>query len=372
MKILSRSFLGKNTSIAYPHGNGFTADGRSVIFCQTTDESGRPPRLLTRDLLTSEIRDLPPIPNESSPVGPNTTICFDVAPAAPRVVAIYRADLWSLDLRPGAAWRHVFAQPEGAKIQDLPGISPDGRRCLVGLDEASSHRVVEVDLDSGIVRTLFAKAWHANHFHYSPHDPSWIGFAHEGPAEQITDRCWAWHPTLAPEGRVIFDQFKASDNPSKPLAVGHERWTFHDVSAYVVAYAVSPSSKRGLYEIFADNRAPRLLWESNTAWHCNVNATGRFAVIDTSAAWDPVPASGRDFEQGVARHRQADRDKLSNLSDIVLFDLHTRDHIQVARSARTKHPFHPHPALSADARWLIYTDATPENRGSWLIELDLA
>ncbi|HEU5078528.1 MAG TPA: hypothetical protein VFT72_04910 [Opitutaceae bacterium] len=372
MKILSRSFLGKSTSIAYPHGNSFTADGESVVVCRTADESGRPPQLLIRNLQTSEIRALPPIPTDAAAVQPNTTICFDVAHAAPRLVATYRADLWTLHLRRGATWRHVFAQPEGVKIQDLPAISPDGRRCLIGLDDASSHGVVEVDLESTQTRTLFVKKWHANHFHYSPHDPSWIGFAHEGPAEQITDRCWVWHPTHAPEGRVVFNQFKVSDDPAKPLAVGHERWTFHDVSAYVVAYAVSPSTKRGLYEMFADGREPRLLRETNTAWHCNVDASGRFAVIDTSAAWDAVPARGPEFENGVARHRQADREKLPNLSDIVLFDLRTGEHLCVARATRTKHPFHPHPALSADARWLVFSDATPGNTGSWLIELDLS
>ncbi|HEY9250974.1 MAG TPA: hypothetical protein VIO38_17655 [Rariglobus sp.] len=365
MKILSRHFLGENTSIAYPHGNGFTHGATHFVFCRS---GAAGPRLLMCNLESSATVELPAIPNASE-VPADAVICFDAALNAPRLAALLGPVAWILDLERGAEWRKVYSQPPDAKVQDLPSLSPDGRRLLLGEDRPGSHSVVEIDVDSLRSRTLFSKNWHANHFHYCPHDPSWIGFAHEGPAEKIIDRCWVWHATKAPEGRVVFDQYRTSDDPSRPLCIGHERWAFHDASAYVIAYAVSPVGKRGLYEMFADARSPRLLWESNTVWHCNMDASGRIAVIDTTAPWDPVPVSGKAYEEGVARHLQADRDRTSNLSDIVVLDLQSRTHLHVAEVVRTRHPYHPHPTLSPDGTWLAYTDAQPGKKGSWLLKL---
>ncbi|RRK00576.1 hypothetical protein Ga0100230_022330 [Opitutaceae bacterium TAV3] len=134
------------------------------------------------------------------------------------------------------------------------------------------------------------------------------------PKKPSIDRCWAWHARHAPEGRCVFDQHAAAEKPALPLNAGHERWSYHDTSAYVIAYAVSPGGKRGLWEIFAapdptQTRPPRLLRESNTAWHCNMDTTGRIAVIDTSAPWDSDPATGAAYDNGVAAHLQADRDR---------------------------------------------------------------
>jgi len=366
MKILRRHFIGNGTSITYPHCNGFLPGGRKMVYQKNL--GGETRRLFVLDLETLESTPLPMIvpPDPSVRAG----ISFDIALRSPRIAVIAHRIAWTLDLdRPEAGWRQVYASPEGAKQQDLPSITPDGCRLLTGETRAGSHAAVEIDLATLETRTLFEHAWYANHFHYCPHDPSWIGYSHEGPAETTLDRCWAWHPRHAPQGRCVFDQFSAAEDRARPLNAGHERWCFHDASAYVVAYAVSPGGRRGLYEIFADGRAPRLLRESNTAWHCNMDASGRIAVVDTSAAWDSSPASPDEHRAGVAAHLKADRERLPNLSDVVLLDLETGEDLPVARVTRTRHPWHPHPALSPDGRWLAYNDADPARQGAWLIEI---
>src|SRR5690606_32265950 len=134
----------------------------------------------------------------------------------------------------------------------------DGRKVLLREKRGHRNHALELDIASGTLRELFVKDWYANHFHYCPHDESWVGFSHEGKTELIPDRCWVWHAEHAPEGRVVFDQ--ASDAPGTRLCVGHERWCFHDVSAYAIAFAVSPAGKRGLYEVFGDGRPAQLRW----------------------------------------------------------------------------------------------------------------
>lgn len=368
LKILRRHFIGDGASVTYPHCNGFLPDGRRMVYRQDTGELTS--QLFVLDLETFKSTPLPAIvpPDPSVRAG----ISFDVALDTPRLAAIAHRIAWVIDLDVDhPEWRQVYASPEGAKQQDLPSISPDGLRFLTGETRADSHAAIEIDLASMTPRTLFEHAWYANHFHYCPHDPSWIGYAHEGPTDQCLDRCWAWHPEHAPQGRCVFDQFATAEDRSKPLNAGHERWCFHDRSAYVIAYAVSPGGKRGLYEIFADGRPPRLLRESNTVWHCNMDASGRIAVVDTSAAWDPTPASPSEHAAGVAAHLTADRERLSNFSDVVLLDLATGKDLHVDRVIRTRHPWHPHPALSADGRWLVYNDADPSRRGAWIVELDV-
>lgn len=363
--IEQRRFLGEGTYAAYPHCNGFVPGGEQLIVARRNailEDS----RLLRVNLNTFAVDTLPTLPSTlDDPV--RADLYFDVALASPRIVVLSLRSAWVLDLDRGKTWRRIHTVPSGVKLQDLPSISPDGSRVMIGETRPDSHAAVEITVSTGRARTLFSQAWYANHFHYCPHDPSWIGFSHEGATESTLDRCWAWHEQLAPQGRCIFDQFAAATDPALPLNAGHERWTFHDASAHVVAYAVSPGGPRGLYEIFADGRPPRLLRETNTAWHCNMDATGRIVVIDTSAAWDPIPATGDEYADGVAAHLKADREKTASLSDIVLLDLATGEDLHIARVRRTRHPWHPHPALSPDAGWLIYNDADPTGDGAWLV-----
>jgi hypothetical protein len=151
--------------------------------------------------------------------------------------------------------------------------------------------------------------------------------------------------------------------------VGHERWGFHDVSAYVPAYAVSPAGRRGLYEIFGDGRPTKLLWENDVLWHCTMDCSGRYAAVDTTGPFRERGLEEDEFRASVERHLEADRTKGSNASDVVLLDLKALRALPVATVERTRHPYHPHPALSPNARWIAWNDSSPGNRGAWVAEI---
>ncbi len=373
MRIQSKHFLGLTTAITYPHCNGFLPNGRQVIICNVPHGSEAKPCLT---LLNCDDRTSVPLPefpfSDDVIHHENATICIDVAQDIPRVFAIYRdiAAYIDIDECGQGTWHLIRTKRNGCKLQGLPSITPDGERCLIAENRDDGLCVlVEYDITTQTERVLFSKSWYANHFHYCPHDPAWIGFSHEGATETIDDRCWAWHETLAPNGKCVFQQAINGKFPDASIFAGHERWCFHDSSALVVAYAVSTQGPRGIYEAFSDDRPSKLIWECNTAWHCNTEHSGRYIVIDTSAAWDHPPASPEEHRKGVEAHLEADRTKSENLSDVVLIDRETRSHLYIGRVSRRKHPYHPHPALSQDGKWLVYTDYSAETRGVWIVEI---
>jgi hypothetical protein len=155
------------------------------------------------------------------------------------------------------------------------------------------------------------------------------------------------------------------------LCVGHERWGFHDVSAYVPAYAVSPAGKRGLYEIFGDERPAKLLWENDVLWHCGMELSGRYVAVDTTGRFCEDKLTEEEFREYRDRHLQTDRVKGENDSDVALIDLQTRRALHVATVRRSQHPYHPHPAISPNRNWMIWNDAARESRGAWLAAVSL-
>lgn len=363
MNISSRLFLGQDTYLTYPHCNAFADNGRTLIIGRLGAQSGED-CLLRLSLDTGKPIPLQTMGRREKGEG---AVWFDVARRVPRLAAIFDSSVWLLDLNNPADWIRIYTPSKANHPQGLPSISSDGRRVLCGETRGNQQVAVEIDTDTGISRDLFTKDWLANHFHYCPYDESWIGFSHEGPTETIPDRCWVWHALRAPEGRCVFDQ--QSDVAGQRLCVGHERWSLHDASAYAIAYAVSSAPKRGLYEVFADGRPARLLLENDVLWHCHMNATGRVVALDTTAPWHDGGLSPDRFREGLKRHLETDANKGENSSDIVLTDLQTGEILPVATVVRTRHPYHPHPMLSDDSRWLLYNDATHSKRGVWLCAL---
>lgn len=295
------------------------------------------------------------------------SLYFDVALGCERLAAVFNNAAWIADIGGTPKWERVYTPPRGCQLQDLPSITMNGLKLLIGESDLESHSAIEIDLRTGESEVLFRKRWHANHFHYCPFDEAWIGFSHEGPTETTPDRCWVWHAEKAPEGKVVFDQ--TSSLTGVPLCVGHERWAFHDVSAYVIAYAVSPGGKRGLYEAFADSRQARLIWESDVAWHVDMDLTGRFAVLDTSGSW--FAQGAKEIDKAREEHLLADKLRTANRSDIVLLDLQEKRSLYIATVERTRHPWHPHPALSLNNDFVVFNDYSNGNRGFWIYDLDL-
>lgn len=361
MKVLSRSFLGEGSYITYPHTNAFAFGGRVLIYGQMSDGIHG---LYARNLATGETTRLPDIAPRSI-----RGMACDIAMHAPKMAAIFQNGAWILDLDTPSHWRCVYQSPASSNLDSLCSLASDGSRLVCMESSDGVCRAVEFDLKRGAQRVLFSKNWHANHIQYCHYDESWVAFSHEGPAQEILDRCWVWHQENAPHGIVAFDQ--GSDEPGKPLCVGHERWGFHDVSGYVIAYAVSPAGKRGIYEIFADGRPARLLWENDVLWHCNMDPTGRFAVVDTTGPFRDEGLTEREFCESVDRHLQTDRENGQNASDVVVIDLQTRQTLHISEARRSRHPFHPHPAISPDRNWIIWNDDNREARGAWLAAVSL-
>jgi hypothetical protein len=361
VKLLSRFFLGENSHLTYPHTNPFAFGGKGLIFSHERDGVRR---LYHRDLTTHETTPLPDI-GHGLPAG-----TFDIALKNSQMVAIVRDGVYLLDLTHPGKWEHLYQAPATATIDGLCSISADGGKILCREVQGESNRAIEIDVATGNRRTLFEKTWYANHFHYCTHDPAWIAFSHEGPANEIRDRCWIWNADQAPDGRVAFDQ--ASDEPGEVLWVGHERWGAHDVSAYVIAYAISTAPKRGLYEVFGDGRPARLLWKSDVLWHCNMDPTGRYVVVDTTGPYAAGKLPPEILHQQIEDHLRADRERGRNISDVVLLDLQTGESLHLATVQRTQHPYHPHPTISPDCRWVAWNDANPQACGIWLASVAAA
>jgi hypothetical protein len=335
--------------VTYPHCNGFTREPHFMVVGRF--EAGE------TSLWKVDLRDGSETGIARFPVGsPDTRwdfAYFDIADTSDCLVARYDNALWLLELDEVDEMvtldeSHIFYRaPVGSTIHDLPSLSAKSDKVLVCLEESRIYSCLSVDISSGETETLLSKNWYANHYHYSPYDENWIGFSHEGPASQVHDRMWLWHPQHAPDGICVFDQ--QAEAGGAPLAVGHERWAFHDLSAVVVAYGESTSGPRGLYEIFGDEREPRLVSEGNRDWHCNISRNGILAVVDTTGDFD---APGKGWENAELR------------SDIMLINMKTgrRRLFYRAREnaegyeGRTTHPFHPHPTFDPSGKYLVFND----------------
>jgi hypothetical protein len=316
----------------YPHCNGFADGGTSLVLGQIEPEhiSMWKVDLATGDeFLIRRFRQ--------------PTSYFDIAVDANVLAAVAEGAVWLFDLNCPGDSRILLQAPPGLTLQGLPSITADGTRVLVPFEGQGRYGAILVDVLTSQSRTVISHQWWANHFHFSPYDPEWIIYAHEGRCDQITDRVWAWHEQLAPQGRCVFDQ--TSSVAGKPLQVGHETACAHDASILVVAYGASLAGPRGLYEVFLDGRASRLVSEADRDWHGQMSHCGRWAVIDTTGPHD-APGCGWD--------------QAGQVSDIMWVGSHTGQRAFLARTAFASHPWHPHPALSPDGRYLLYAEAAPD------------
>lgn len=360
MRVLSRSFLGEGSFTTYPHMNAYGDGGRTLAYKRVHDGVQR---LYLRELATGRETVL-------LELGENHRGCWEIAwRSSDRMALISNNRAHIMDLaRPGDL-NEVYRPSNGALVDGLCSLSGDGQKLLLREHHNGVHRALEVDLTSGRVKELFTHDWHANHFHYCPYDERWIAFSHEGPTEQIPDRCWVWHAEHAPKGRVAFDQ--ASEQSGIRLCVGHERWCFHDASGYAIAYAVSPAGKRGLYEIYGDGRPAQLRWHSDVLWHCTMDATGRFVAADTTGPFRQEPFSDADYQRHTDNWRSTDSIKKPTVVDVVVLDLQRQQSLHLAEAWTATHPYHPHPAISPDGRWVTWNDWDPQRRGIWVAELSL-
>ncbi len=334
----------------YPHSNGFTVDGRQMVVMQmmpdhtslwlvitelldSSPQSISPGRRIASFDLPQPVRDKKPIP-----------IWPDIALNKNLLTVSVQDSIWLLNLDDiGSKPQLIYVAPRGWQLSDLTSLKPDASAVCFGIEDQANgiSRCMEIDLETRQPRVLLEEdARLINHFHYSPYDPDWIGFSHEGPATEIPDRVNGYHPTQAPNGCCLFDQH--SDEPGKLLAVGHERWCFDEAAAIAVAYGASPAGPRGVYRIFTDTSKPaQLLSQADRDWHCNLSRDGKRVVVDTSG---PSDQPGCGWENA------------GKFSDVVYLDVTTGQRTLLSRTQRAMHPWHPHPAFSPDGRWVFFND----------------
>jgi len=322
--------------LTYPHHNGFTPDG-GVVLGRLENDAVCLCRIDPGTGTSVELGRFPLTENLEY-------IWFDVARDTGRVAAATPEELWVFDgLADGPGSGKRVTKLEGVPAKGLlPAISADGGRVLLEHRHDGRYGYLCVHVDDGRAERHLDKDWLANHFHFCPHDESWVGFSHEGRTESVTDRVWGHHPEKAPEGVCLFDQSGSG------LCIGHERWCFHRTTAIGVAYGDSPRGPRGIYEFFPDDRAPKLISEADRDWHVNISPDGRWAVVDTTGPHDKPGKGWQDTD---------------HISHIVLIDTATGERLFLAESRLgAAHPFHPHPAFSPDGAWIYFNRPEPDGR----------
>lgn len=335
----------------YPHSNGFLPGGELVLGRVVGDrieltayevEKGTRRTVCTLPAPLGIVA--PPYPKAGGPpIQEPWTVFWDIALRAPVMAVGSREGAWIVDLTGRSEPRVIYRPPAGSRIDPLVSLRSDGRRLLFYqvTESKEKYSIIEVDVETGRATVVLEETWWVNHAHYCPFDESWIGFCHEGACETIPDRLWAWHAEQAPKGRLLFDQ--RWGKPEAELSLGHERWCFHDRSALVVAYGISPGRVRGIYEVFPDGRPSRLVSEGDRDWHVAPSQDGRWAAVDTTG---PHDAPGKGWENNDANAS----------SDILILDMRTGRRRFLARSRQMRHPSHPHPVFDPAGRWIYYNE----------------
>ncbi|GHC10025.1 hypothetical protein [Cerasicoccus arenae] len=216
-------------------------------------------------------------------------------------------------------------------LTDCPDITTDGRFAVTNINAVSldQHTVTIFDLEnSGAIDLTLTFDEVMNHVHFSPYDENWVMFGHSGghPSE-YRDRIWAHNPVDAPNCAQLWNQL-GPDGTS--YDIGHERAVFHKEATIFVAYRGSTAGG-GLGEVSFQGDF-NMLSSSDRYWHCNINQTGTYALVDSIVTPGEPPC------------------------DVLLIDLSTGQASFLYRGSRDQHPYHPHPHFSPDGNWVIFND----------------
>jgi len=322
----------------YPHMNGFIPGTNKIVIA---NYGARRLTFLEWDFASGATRTL-------FDEARGATLWSDIADATGQMVVVKdRYKIYVLSTQGEPSPKVVYeAQSDEQIASRMVAFRPDGKALLFttqkrGFTGTPTDTMHELDLATGALSPILSVTMLADHFQYSPFDPNWVGFC-DGAATAVPDRVWGYHRTAGGAPQVLWDQ----KGKTGMLNVGHERWTFHKNGVLVCAYAGSPGNPRGLYMIDPEKRAASLISESYCDLHCNIDRTGTWAVVDTSTSWHlpGAPRSGGVEPDGRI------------ISDIVLVNMATGKRYFVARSHRQDHPFHCHPHISPDGRYIVYNE----------------
>jgi len=115
----------------------------------------------------------------------------------------------------------------------------------------------------------------------------------------------------------------------------------------------SEGGPHGLYKVTLDGKA-RCVAPGEYRMHDNITPDGRLAVADTN---------GKPMEGAPP----SDRKTGGRISDIILINPANGRQVFLCRTTITKHPYHAHPHISPDGRWVVFNDS--DNRRVEAVEL---
>lgn len=323
--------------LTYPHANGFAYGGRGLVLGERDREECR---LWLHDIGTGEERLLKTWPRS---LCMGDMLWFDVPAEDGFLIAVADNAVWRIGLDvPETTLLYREPAGSGYTLLPLPSVSRNGCRVIVGRRRAGGPtcELFSIDTTLGDCIPLALLPGESNHFHLCPGDEAWLGYCLEGPTDKVGLRVWGWHAVKAPQGTSLLD------NGALGLHVGHERWAFHTVSVFAVAYGSSPSGPRGVYELFPDGRPPRLVSTGERDWHVGASQDGRWLVVDTTG---PHDAPGRGW------------DGAGMVSDVLVIETATGRRRFAARSRRAAgFHCHPHPVFSPDGRTVFFNEASSD------------
>ncbi|MDR2675913.1 MAG: IPT/TIG domain-containing protein, partial [Opitutaceae bacterium] len=342
-----------NTYFTYPHENGFRRENGGsgdwvLVVAQYQNDSKlrldqfnpNPPAPVTKQLLLTEGMRLYYAVSENG----GGSVCYTQQAGSGGAVParVREGVLGPLDNGPvyGSAAagflgtgsnRLVYEGPAGWQISQTVNLANDASASfarIYNINDNTDGRILKIDNATGAAETLLVPEFATDHVHCSPFDNDWVMFSN-ATDDRTLSRIWAWHAAEAPAGVQLFVQKSADD---RDLYTGHERALFNNRSAVTVVYPGSSGTPRGLYEIGFDRSFRVASPDADRRdWHCNISRDGRWAVVDTQEAG------------GVSR--------------IVAVNFTTGARQVLCRTSATDHPWHPHPHISPDNKWVVFNDA---------------
>ncbi|EIP98975.1 hypothetical protein OpiT1DRAFT_03477 [Opitutaceae bacterium TAV1] len=320
------------TYFTYPHSNGFWRsdpawDANTIVVGRESEGSN-----------VLSLVEFDPATGNHRAVGAseNTNMFYSITRDGRALASTKRGNnsLVLLDLTGRQPDRVLMTAPAGTQISHGADILEDGSKAVFALWNwgAKEFKLQEIDVATGSVTTCMTASWTINHAHYHPFDPGWISLCNEVGNDPIRpmDRIWAWHATLAPQGKRVFDPVDAQ---GRPIYITHERAMYHKLGVIADVISPSPGEPRGLYEVGYDGTR-RVIAEGKGYQHCNISRDGRWAVADVV--------------------NQDDRVTMETV--LINFKTGKKEILYAGRA--TKHPWHAHPHISPDGKWVILNDSS--------------
>lgn len=328
-----------NSYFTYPHSHGFLTNGFEFVVAQASNLTTR---FITVNPETGSEGVLAEVPRIKT--------YYSIADNGLMVYTSRAGDkAYVLDTTCSNSTPGLVAEVPNSSwyFSDLPSISPDGSQIVLDRHSKTNEdsEISIYDVSTGNETLLVQKPWVANHACFFPSDPSWVMFARGGltpetaVAAQEEGRIWAWNATTAPNGVMLFEQ---QDSEGTPLITHHPIPYPNEEAILFVVNGYSEGSPRGLYKVTVDGSF-NCISESQVDDHDNLSSDGILAVVDTGNHVAPdAPADTSSSE--------------IRISDISLVNPANGNRMWIYRTTMESHPYHAHPHISPDKRWVIFND----------------